>query len=162
MPRLDAAGRAASAGSIVETDLQDSAISEAKIKDSAVTGNKLGSDAVTAAKISSGTITNTEISSGTIRQEEINESATGTITLSTGATPAFDGNIPVAAAADQQFTIHFEFENPDNVGSDADFNAELHGWEYDSTADEMDANVTVTWDNDPGSDVTARWRALEV
>lgn len=81
----------------------------------------------------------------------------GTITLSTGSTPAFDGTLNAVTTSEtgriEDVVVHIESSG--QVASDYAFN---HDWgqRWDNTNTEVDANLTVNWDNDPGSNLTAR------
>lgn len=85
----------------------------------------------------------------------------GTITLTTGSTPAFDGTLTdVAADEDIKIDSVRVFPDPDDqVAADYDFN---HDWtrKWDESDGAVDIGLTVNWDNDPGSNITARVEVL--
>lgn len=81
----------------------------------------------------------------------------GTITLSSGSVPAYDGalngvSIDEKARLDAVRVIP---NSTDQVAADYEWN---HDWgrRWDDTDGEVDLNLTVNWDTDPGSDITVR------
>lgn len=81
----------------------------------------------------------------------------GTQTLTTGSTPAFDGTI-AALSADEAAKIDSIRVYPDPTGqlaSDYAYNIDW-GRAYDDSDGEVDLNLTVNWDTDPGTNLTVR------
>jgi len=87
--------------------------------------------------------------------------ATGSITLTSGSQPAFDGTLQ-GVTTDQ--TVKIIAINL-YVGSDPSFNGDYawnhdFGQKYDDTNGEVDINLTVNWDIDPGSNLTLQYEVL--
>lgn len=81
----------------------------------------------------------------------------GTITLSTGSTPAFDGTL-AGVSTDETISIDIVRVIPDSAGqvsTDYAWNTD-YGRRYDDSQGEVDINLTVNWDTDPGSNITGR------
>jgi hypothetical protein len=87
--------------------------------------------------------------------------ATGSITLTSGSQPAFDGTLQ-GVTTDQ--TVKIVAINL-YVGSDPSFNGDYawnhdFGQKYDDANGEVDINLTVNWDIDPGSNLTLQYEVL--
>jgi hypothetical protein len=86
---------------------------------------------------------------------------TGSITLTSGSQPAFDGTLQ-GVTTDQ--TVKIVAINL-YVGSDPSFNGDYawnhdFGQKYDDANGEVDINLTVNWDIDPGSNLTLQYEVL--
>lgn len=87
---------------------------------------------------------------------------TGTVTASTGSTPATD--TVIATGIDVEgFAYTFDlYTDPDTSQPDADydFNHDYsHNW--NDSAGEVEIDLTVNWDTDPGSDVECKWELVK-
>lgn len=91
------------------------------------------------------------------------EVGTGTVTASGGSSPAVTTtlqNVALTQTSAHDFLVY--------VDADPSFNATYawnfdYGFRWDNANSQVDINLTVNWDTDPGSgnDVTLRWKLLE-
>lgn len=81
----------------------------------------------------------------------------GTITLTSGSTPAFDGTIN-GVSTDEQKKIVDVAVIPDSTGQvAADYAWNIsYSRAWDNSVPELDLDLTVNWDTDPGSNLTVR------
>ena len=93
----------------------------------------------------------------------LSEADTGTVTASGGSTPAVDTTVANVALAETDRFRPPSFYVDADPGFNADYawNAEW-GFQWDDTNQEVDLNITINWDTDPGAgnDVTIRWDVL--
>jgi len=93
----------------------------------------------------------------------VTQVATGTVTATGGSSPAVNTtltNVSTNQDLDYWFTVH--------VDADPAFNAD-YAWNYDyyhqwdDSQSELDIDLVVNWDTDPGggNDVTLRWEVLQ-
>lgn len=84
--------------------------------------------------------------------------ASGTITLTGGISPAFDDVLGLALSETEFFDVVLASQG---ATFDYAFNYDW-GRTYNSSADEMDVNLTVNWDNDPGdgNDVSVDYKII--
>lgn len=85
----------------------------------------------------------------------------GTITLSTGDAPAYDGTLQ-SVVENEDTLVEDIIIYPDSEGQVANDYAVNHdyGVQWDDANRELDVNLTVNWDTDPGSDMTYRVEAV--
>lgn len=93
----------------------------------------------------------------------VSQVATGTVTATGGSQPAVDttlANVSTTQTLDYWLTVHTESDPAFNA--DYAFNFDYyHQW--DDSAGELDIQLIVNWDTDPGggNDVTLRWEVLQ-
>lgn len=87
---------------------------------------------------------------------------TGTVTASTGSTPAVD-TVLTPNIETEGFDYDFiVYTDPDTSQPNADYD-----WNYDyshnwnDSAGEVEIDLTVNWDTDPGSNVTLKWELIK-
>lgn len=87
--------------------------------------------------------------------------ATGTVTASTGSDPAVDTTIN-GVFSDQHWPFEFVVYLDPDAGQFNNSSAFNYDWSpaWDETNEEMDVDVVVNWDNDPGSNMTLRWAVI--
>lgn len=100
---------------------------------------------------------------GDLNASTVTQIATGTVTATGGSTPALNTtlqNVSTNQLLDYVFTVYVE--------SDPSFNADYafnfdysHSW--DDANSELDIDLVVNWDTDPGSsnDLSLRWEVLQ-
>lgn len=93
--------------------------------------------------------------------ETSDDTGNSAITASGGSTPAFDGLLGVAVEENTYLDVGLAPQDP-AFNADYDFNFDWSR-EWDDTAQEMDVNVTVNWDTDPGggNDVDLDWKVVQ-
>lgn len=87
---------------------------------------------------------------------------TGTVTASGGSTPAVDttlANVGISETDAHDFVVYVDADPAFNA--DYAFNYEW-GFQWDQSQGQVDINLTVNWDTDPGggNDVTLRWEVV--
>jgi hypothetical protein len=152
----------------LDLDVSDDGITATEIASGAVGSTQLATDAAGGTEINLSDIAGSNISVDATNDEldasaGVSQVATGTVTATGGSSPAVNTtltNVSTTQTLDYWLTVH--------VDSDPSFNADYafnydyyHQW--DDSDSQLDINLIVNWDTDPGSsnDVTLRWEVLQ-